>query len=81
MERFAPRGFDSLRISNAKFIKAPQTIISIATAEDLELHSVDFTQSFIQSDRLPEGVNDRFFISPSPGSPRANTSGIVYEVL
>jgi len=34
---------------------ATQTIISIVTAE--ELHSVDFTQAFIQADRLPEGVN------------------------
>ena len=55
--------------------------MSIATAEDLELHSVDFTQAFIQADRLPEGVNGRLFISPPPGSPHANTSGIVYEVL
>jgi len=60
---------------------ATQTIISIATAEDLELHSVDVTQAFIQADRLPEGVNGRFFISPPPGSPHANTCGIVYEVL
>ena len=36
---------------------ATQTIISIATAEDVELHSIDFTQAFIQADRLPEGVN------------------------
>ena len=36
---------------------ATRTIISIATAEDLELDSVDFTQAFIQADRLPEGVN------------------------
>ena len=60
---------------------ATRTIISIATAEDLELHSVDFTQAFIQADRLPEGVNGRFFISPPPGSPHADTSGIAYEVL
>ena len=60
---------------------ATRTIISIATAEDLELHSVDFAQAFFLADRLPEGVNGRFFISPPPGSPHANTSGIVYEVL
>ena len=36
---------------------ATRTIISIAAAEDLELHSVDFTQAFIQADRLTEGVN------------------------
>ena len=60
---------------------ATWTIISIAIAEDLELHSVGFTQAFIQADRLPKGVNGRFFISPTSGSPHANTSGIVYEVL
>jgi len=31
---------------------ATRTIIFNATAEDLELHSVDFTQAFIQADRL-----------------------------
>jgi len=36
---------------------ATRTIISIATEEDLELRSVEFTQAFIQADRLPEGVN------------------------
>ena len=60
---------------------ATRTIISIATAEDLELHRVDFTQAFIQADHLSKGVNGRFFILPPPGSPHANTSGIVYEVL
>jgi len=60
---------------------ATRTITLIATAEDLELHNVDFTQAFIQADRLPEGVNGRFFISPPPDSPHANTSGIVYKVL
>jgi len=65
---------------------ATLTIISTGTAEDLELHSVDFTQAdftqaFIQADRLTEGVNGRFFISPPPGFPHTNTSGIVEEVL
>ena len=60
---------------------ATRTIISTANTEDLELHSVDFTQAFIQTDRLPEGVNGRFFISPPPGSPHANISGIVCGVL
>jgi len=58
-----------------------RTIISIATAEDLELHSVDITQTFIQAACLPEGVNGRFFNSPLTGSPHANTCGIVYKVL
>ena len=60
---------------------ATRVVVSIATAEDMELHSVDFTQAFIQADRLPEGVNGRFFITPPPGSPHANQTGIVYEVL
>ena len=60
---------------------ATRVVVSIATAEDMELHSVDFTQAFIQADRLPEGVNGRFFVTPPPGSPHANQTGIVYEVL
>ena len=60
---------------------ATRTIISIVTAEDLEIHSVDFTQAFIQADRLPEGVNGWFFISSPSGSPRSSTSGIVYEIV
>ena len=60
---------------------ATRTIISIATAEDLELYNVDFTQTFIQTDLLPEAVNGRCFIWPPLGSPHANTSGIVYKVL
>ena len=56
---------------------ATWTIVSIATAEDLKLHSIDFKQAFIQADRLSEGINGRLFISPPPGSPHANTSGIV----
>jgi hypothetical protein len=28
-----------------------------------------------------EGVNDRYFINPSPGSPDANNKDIVYEVM
>jgi len=60
---------------------ATRTIFSSAKTEDLKLHSVDFTQAIIQVDCLPEGVNGRFFISPPPGSPHANISGIVCGVL
>ena len=35
---------------------ASRVTISLATALDYELHSVDRTQAFIQADRLPEGV-------------------------
>jgi hypothetical protein len=58
-----------------------RTIISLATAHDMELDSVDFTQAFIQADRLPEGVNGRFFIRPPPGSPDHGRQDIVYQVL
>ena len=39
--------------------------------ENLELHSVDIKQAFTQADKLPEGVNGRYFINPPPGSPDA----------
>ena len=56
-------------------------ITSITTANDLELHSIDIEQAFLQADKLMEGVNGRYFINPPPGSPDANNKDIVYEVL
>lgn len=47
----------------------------------MELHSVDFKQSFIQADRLPEGVNGRFFVRPLLGSPDEKSKKMIYEVL
>ena len=38
-------------------------------------------QAFLQADKLDEGVNGRYFINPSPGSPKAGNKNIVYEVL
>jgi hypothetical protein len=55
--------------------------VSLASANDLELHSVDIEQAFTQADKLPEGVNGRYFINPPPGSPDAGNKDIVYEVL
>jgi ribA/ribD-fused uncharacterized protein len=60
---------------------ASRMMISLATSQDWELHSCDFTQAFIQADRLPEGVNGRFFIRPPPGSPDYEDKHVVYEVL
>jgi hypothetical protein len=54
---------------------------SKAAANDLELHSIDIEQVFLQADKLMEGVNGRCFINPPPGSPDANNKDIVYEVL
>jgi len=56
-------------------------ITSIGASNDLELHSIDIEQVFLQTDKLMEGVNDRYFINPPPGNPDANNKDIVYEVL
>ena len=44
-------------------------MLSLAVANDYELHACDIEQA----DKLPEGVNGRYFIQPPPGSPDANT--------
>ena len=46
----------------------------------VELHACDIEQAFLQADKLPEGVNGRYFIQPPPGSPDANNRDVVYEV-
>mmetsp|Transcript_23114 Transcript_23114/g.54805 ORF Transcript_23114/g.54805 Transcript_23114/m.54805 type:complete len:111 (-) Transcript_23114:2112-2444(-) len=45
-----------------------RVIISLAAADDLELHSCDLAQAFIQADKLDEGVNGRVFITQPKGS-------------
>ncbi len=47
-------------------------MLSLAVANDYELHACDIEQAFLQADKLPEGVNGRYFIQPPPGSPDAN---------
>ena len=37
-------------------------------------------KAFLQADKLPDGVNGRYFIQPPPGSPDANNRDVVYEV-
>jgi Reverse transcriptase (RNA-dependent DNA polymerase). len=44
-------------------------MLSLAVANDYELHACDIEQAFLQADKLPEGVNGRYFIQPPPGSP------------
>ncbi len=46
---------------------AARVIISVAAALDLELHSCDMAQAFMQADKLDEGVNGRVFITPPKG--------------
>eukprot|EP00961_Rhodomonas_salina_P192912 2603143-Rhodomonas_salina.1 len=53
-------------------------IISIAAAQDLELHSCDLAQAFIQADKLDEGVNRRIFICPPQGT--VEDADTVFEV-
>jgi hypothetical protein len=56
-------------------------MMSLALANDMELHKIDVEQAFLQADKLDEGVKGRYFINPPPGSPEAGNKNIVYEVL
>ncbi len=56
-------------------------MVSLAAANNLELHSVDIEQAFTQADKFPEGVNEKYFINPPVGSPDTGNRDIVYEVL
>jgi hypothetical protein len=52
-------------------------ITSITTSNDVELHSVDIEQVFLQTDKLMEGVNGRYLvINPPPGRPDVNNKDI-----
>ena len=51
-------------ISPTPGIAIARIITSIAAANDLELHSIDIEQAFLQADKLLERVNDRYFINP-----------------
>ena len=62
-------------------LSVARLMMSIAIANDMELHKVDIEQAFLQADKLDEGVNGRYFINPPPGSPEAGNKDIVYEVL
>ena len=55
-------------------------MLSLAVANDYELHACDIEQAFLQADKIPEGVNGRYFIQPPPGSPDADDRNAVYEV-
>ena len=55
-------------------------MLSLAVANDYELHACDIEQAFLHADKLPEGVNGRYFIQPPPGCPDANDRDVVYEV-
>eukprot|EP00961_Rhodomonas_salina_P274573 3709602-Rhodomonas_salina.1 len=56
-----------------------RVIISLAAALDLELHSCDLAQAFIQADRLEGGVSCRIFITLPKGW--GEQENVVYECL
>eukprot|EP00961_Rhodomonas_salina_P046079 618683-Rhodomonas_salina.1 len=58
---------------------ASRIIMSIAAAADMELHCVDLNKAFIQADKIEEGVNGCFFITPQVWY--NEEPGVVYEVL
>ncbi len=68
-------------VPQTPIISIARLMVSIAAANDLELHSVDIEQAFVQADKLKEGANGRYFITPPSGSPDAGDKSIVYEVL
>ncbi len=61
-------------------IAMTRIMVSLSTANDLELHFVDIEQTFTQDDNLTQGVNGRYCINPQTGSPDAGNRNIVYEV-
>jgi hypothetical protein len=65
-------------------------VMSLAIANDMELHKIDVEQAFLQADKLDEGVNGfinpppespETGINPPPESPETGNKNIVYEVL
>ena len=44
-------------------------MLSLAVANDYELHACDIEQAFLLADKLPEGVNGRYFTSHPPVAP------------
>ncbi len=67
----------TLNFSPTPGIALARIMVSLAAANNLELHSVDIEQAFTQADKLPEGVNGRYFINDLPGSPDAGNKDIV----
>jgi hypothetical protein len=86
--RLIVRGFEMEKhvdyddnFSSTPNIALARIMVSLAAANNLELHSVDIEQAFTQDDKLPDAVNGRYFINPPPGSPDSGNRDIVYEVL
>jgi hypothetical protein len=61
------RGFEMVKgldyednFSPTPGISIARLMVSIAAANDLELHSVDIEQAFVHADKLKEGANGRY---------------------
>jgi hypothetical protein len=79
--RLIVRGFEMVKgldyednFSPTPGISIARLMVSIAAANDLELHSVDIEQAFTQADKLKEGADDRYFKTPPSDSPMLTTS-------
>eukprot|EP00961_Rhodomonas_salina_P214839 2901555-Rhodomonas_salina.1 len=53
-------------------------VISLAASMDLELHSCNLAQAFIQADKLDEGVNCCIFVRPLQGA--TDDDDVVYDI-
>ena len=73
--RMIVRGFEMEKgvdfvdnFSRTPVLAVARLMMSIAIANDMELHKVDNEQAFLQADKLDEGVNGRYFINPPPAA-------------
>jgi hypothetical protein len=69
--RFIVRGFEMEKhVDYDNFSPTPDIVlarimVSLEATNNLELHSMDIEKVCTQADKLPEGVNGRYFINPS----------------
>lgn len=54
--------------------------MALSAGNNYHLHTIYFTQAFIQADCLDEGVNWHVFVTPPPGC-KEDEPGVVYECL
>eukprot|EP00961_Rhodomonas_salina_P159146 2143073-Rhodomonas_salina.1 len=75
--RGARRGLWKREWRKAQHATSGLIIISLAVVMDLELHSCNLAQAFIQADKLDEGVNRLIFVCPPQGA--TEDGDVVYE--
>eukprot|EP00961_Rhodomonas_salina_P122709 1652621-Rhodomonas_salina.2 len=57
-----------------------RVMMALSAGNNYHLHTIYFTQAFIQADCLDEGVNWHVFVTPPPGC-KEDEPGVVYECL